>query len=162
MKSQAGATLIELLVYLGISSFVVLGSLLFLVQMTTARLATNDQKTAQQSARLAVEKMTYSLRNAYDVVVNADGTRVTIYSNDTAHPGQPVITVYGLRDGRLMYGQSLVVPPDDAELQPILNDNVEIADLQFKKISASLQVSLSTIKSNRQSSVESTIAFRQK
>lgn len=152
----------ELLVYLGISSFVVLGSLMFLTQMTTARLATDNQKLAQQGARLAVEKMTYSLRNAYDVVVSADGTRATIYANDTEHPGQAVVTVYTMEANRLVYGQSMVVPPDDAALQPVLNDDVTVTSLQFQKVSASLQISLSTEKNNGTSSVNSTIAFRQK
>ncbi|MFA6553596.1 MAG: hypothetical protein WCT27_04165 [Patescibacteria group bacterium] len=152
----------ELLVYLGISSMVMLGSTLFLVQTTKIRLSSDNQKLTQHSSRLALEKMTLSLRNAYDVVVSADGTRATIYSYNFNDPGRPIVSVYCGRDGQLWYGQSFVIPPDDGALSPVIEAGVKVSTVQFNKVSASLHVRLNTVKNDRESSIESTIAFRQK
>jgi len=162
LQLQTGVTLMELLVYMGISSVVILGMMAFLVQTTKTRVSAESQHLAQHSARQALEQMTYSLRNAYDVVVNVDGTRAIIFSDNPDDAIQPIVTVYAIKDGQLVSAQAISVPPDDSSLQPVSGDGVIFTDVQFKKISASLQVTLGTVKNSRSSKIESTIAFRQR
>jgi Tfp pilus assembly protein PilV len=151
-KNQKGVTLMELLVYLGISALVILAMGTFMVNVTKARVLSNNQRLAQQNARLILEKMTYSLRNAYDVNVLSPA-KVEIKSYDYNDPNNPVskTAVIERQADNLLYldGWSLT------------EEGVSVTNVNFEKVSSSLQVSLTTEKNSQQASLSSTISFRQ-
>lgn len=161
--NKRGTTLMELMVYLGISSVVTLSLTMFLAQSTKQRVMTNDQQLAQYNARQVVEKMTYSLRNAYDVSIEAGGTRAVVYSYYYVDPANPddLITVYELDGGRMYYGQDINSVPGHSSLKQLTDEGVEVTSVSFKKILSSLKVDLSVSKGIGESDVSTTISFRQ-
>ena len=162
MKRQPkGVTLMELMIYLGISTIVVLALTSYLVQATKARVEMNNQQFVQHNTRQALEKMTYALRNAYDVAVYQEGSAVDIYSYNFDDPAKPIIYTFKYKDQDLFYGQSVEVPPAEESLQQLTDDGVSVESVSFKKISSSLQVQLVMKKNERQATLNSTIAFRQ-
>lgn len=159
--NQRGVTLMELLVYLGISSVVVLSMMTLMANVSKQRLERTQQNTAQQAARVAVDKMTYSLRNAYSVVVAADGKTLDIYSYNFTNPAQPIVTTYREQDSRLYVGQALTTPPPPADLRPATPPTVLLEQLSFREISSAVQVTIRCRNGTRTADVSSTISFRQ-
>ena len=134
----------------------------FLVQTTGFRVGLNNQHLAQHETRVVMEKMTYSLRNAYDVQVAPDGKKVAIYSHNFDDPSQSIVTVYRAASQQLQYGQAIGSEPPEAALLPVVNDDILVQNINFTKISSSLQVDLTLMKKDKTSNINSTIAFRQK
>ncbi|MFA6391143.1 MAG: hypothetical protein WCW66_00125 [Patescibacteria group bacterium] len=161
--NQNGTTLMELMVYLGISSVVTLMLTMFLVNSTEQRVMTNDQQMAQHNARQVIEKMTYSLRNAYSVDVQASGTKAVIYSYYYTNPGIPdnVITVYELNGGKMYYGQDINTIPDPSGMKLLTDEDVNVSLVSFKKVSSSLRINLNVEKGEGKSDINSTVSFRQ-
>jgi type II secretory pathway component PulJ len=161
--NQNGTTLMELMVYLGISSIVTLMLTMFLVNSTEQRVLTNDQQIAQYNARQVIEKMTYSLRNAYDVNIEAGGTKAVVYSYFYTNPGVPdnVITVYELNGGKIYYGQDINTIPGPSGMKLLTDENVNVSLVSFKKVSSSLRINLIVEKGVGESDINSTISFRQ-
>ncbi|MFH1535058.1 MAG: hypothetical protein ABIF80_03670 [Patescibacteria group bacterium] len=161
--NQNGTTLMELMVYLGISSVVTLMLTMFLVNSTEQRVMTNDQQIAQHNARQVIEKMTYSLRNAHDVNIEAGGTRAVIYSDyyDNLGVPQDVITVYELSSGKIYYGQDINLIPSPSSMKLLTDEDVNVSLIAFKKVSSSLRINLNVEKGLGESDINSTISFRQ-
>jgi Tfp pilus assembly protein PilE len=161
--NNRGTTLMELMVYLGISSVVTLSLTMFLARSTEQRVMTNDQQTAQHNARQVIEKMTYSLRNAYSVDIQSGGTKAIIYSYyyDNLGVPQDVITVYELNGGKIYYGQDINLIPSPSNMKQLTDEGVNVTQASFKKISSSLQIILDVKKGTGESDVRSTISFRQ-
>ncbi|MBU0612979.1 hypothetical protein KKB10_03090 [Patescibacteria group bacterium] len=153
----------ELMVYLGISSVVTLMLTMFLVNSTEQRVMTNDQQIAQHNARQVIEKMTYSLRNAHDVNIEAGGTRAVIYSDyyDNLGVPQDVITVYELSSGKIYYGQDINLIPSPSSMKLLTDEDVNVSLIAFKKVSSSLRINLNVEKGLGESDINSTISFRQ-
>jgi Tfp pilus assembly protein PilE len=162
MTNEKGTTLMELMIYLVISSLIIIAMTSYLVQATRARVALNDQHLVQNDSRVVLEKMTYSLRNAYDVSVSSDNQSVTVFSHNFDDPMRPIITTYIYQSGQLMYGQAIGVPPAEPSMTPLVSSQVVVQNVHFAKVSSSLQVTLALAKNNKTSEVVSTIAFRQK
>jgi type II secretory pathway pseudopilin PulG len=162
-NNQHGTTLMELMVYLGISSIVTLSLTMFLVRSTDQRIMTNNQQAAQHNARQVIEKITYSLRNAYNVNIEAGGTRAIIYSYYYVDPTNPdnLITVYELSGGKVYYGQDINAIPDHSSMKLLTDEDVDVTAVSFKKISSSLRVNLNVEKGSGESEINSTISFRQ-
>lgn len=161
--NQRGVTLMELLVYLGMSTIVALGLTAFLTTTTAARVQTSNQHLAQHNGRLVLEKLTHSLRNAYEVVVYNEGNSVDIYSYNFDEPAKPIVTTFSHDAGQslLLYGQALVSRPSTNSLVPLIEPTVIVDQVTFTPVSASLHVQLTLLKDNGQASLDSTIAFRQ-
>ncbi|MBU1951842.1 hypothetical protein KJ733_02930 [Patescibacteria group bacterium] len=151
------------MVYLGISSVVTLMLTMFLVNSTEQRVMTNDQQIAQHNARQVIEKMTYSLRNAHDVNIEAGGTRAVIYSDyyDNLGVPQDVITVYELSSGKIYYGQDINLIPSPSSMKLLTDEDVNVSLIAFKKVSSSLRINLNVEKGLGESDINSTISFRQ-
>jgi hypothetical protein len=153
----------ELMVYLGISSIVTLMLTMFLVNSTEQRVLTNNQQTAQYNARQIIEKMTYSLRNAYDVDIQASGTKAIVYSHFYTNPVAPdnIITVYELNGGKMYYGQDMNLIPAPSSMKLLTDEDVNVSLVSFKKVSSSLRINLIVEKGTGESDINSTISFRQ-
>ncbi|MFA6099238.1 MAG: prepilin-type N-terminal cleavage/methylation domain-containing protein [Patescibacteria group bacterium] len=160
-NNQRGVTLMELLIYLGISSVVVLTMMTLMANVSKQRLQRIQQNTAQQAARVAVDKMTYSIRNAYRVDISADGKTLDIYSTNFADLTKPIVTTYSELDNQLYTGQSLETPPQPENLQPATPPGVILEQLSFREISSAVQVSLRCRNGARNAEISSTISFRQ-
>lgn len=161
-KNQSGVTLIELLVYLGLSSLIVLAMAGFLTRLATQRTTLADKALVEQSARTVLSRMTYAVRNAYDVVVYNDGTAVDIYSKNYSDPARPIVTTFLSDNGQLLYGQAENNPPGTSELLPVTDSQVSVAQLGFQRVSAAVVVDVTFVKNGRAIPLHSTIAFRQK
>ncbi|PIS42928.1 MAG: hypothetical protein COT24_00830 [Candidatus Kerfeldbacteria bacterium CG08_land_8_20_14_0_20_40_16] len=162
-KNEKGITLAELVVYLGISGLVTLILTSFLVQSTKQRIETNNQQLAQHTTRQVLEKMSHSLRNAYDVDVLAGGDGINIYSKIYSISGDPQteITTYRVIDEKIYYDETLGLLPDFSELKPITDEGIIVNAVQFRKISSSLKIEMQITKGNREATLDSTIFFRQ-
>lgn len=162
INNKNGVTLMELMIYLGISSIIALAMTSFLTNVTKQRVEISNQQIAQYNARQVLEKLTYSLRNAYEVEVNPDGTAVNIFSNNYDNPlQQPIISTYIYKNQKLYYGQSVINPPAEDTLLPITDEGLSVDNINFSQVSSSLKLQLVISKSGRQSGLDSTIAFRQ-
>ncbi len=161
IKNQRGVTLMELLVYLGISTIVVVGLSALMTNTMHARVVSNNSKDAQQNARRVLENMTYSLRNAYQLDVAADGQSMNIYSQNIDNPSEPLVTTYQYVDSQLFYAQAVnELPPADTFIS-LVDEGVLVKDVNFHKISSSINVEFTIIKNSRQAEINSTIAYRQ-
>lgn len=156
-----GVTLMELLVYLGISSFIVVALTSYLMNATRQRVLAMDQTIAQENARAVFAKMTYALRNSYAVAVSETPERVEITAENPGHPGQPIITVFQYNPliQSVEYGQAIGTPP--IAFQPLTDPAVTVRDLDFEGVSSAVIVRGTFLRGTREAHVESTIAYRQ-
>jgi len=161
IKNQRGLSLMELLVYLGISTIVVIGLSTVMTNTMSARVVSNNAKDAQQNARRVLENMTYSLRNAYQLDVSADGLSMNIYSQNIDNPSEPLVATYKYIDSQLLYAQAINELPSDDTFVSLVDDGILVEDVNFRKISSSINVKFTIIKSSREAKINSTIAYRQ-
>ena len=153
---QRGTTMFELVIYLALSSLVVLTMFQFISGLSAARVRTADQKLAQENARTVLARMTHALRNSKDVTVAAD--RINIEQENTNR------IVFAVKDGTIQYAEKLDVPPAypaDIELRPLTDPGVVLDTATFKKISSSVQVNVQFKKGTQVAQLDSTIAYRQ-
>lgn len=156
-KKPRGVTLVELLIYLGISSIVTLAMSAFLVTTVHQRTEVASQNAAQHETRRVLEQLTYGLRNAYSVDVRTGGSAVDVYSDST----EPQVATYELSGDRLNFGQQATTPPPAETLQPITGTDMKVTEVRFTRVASSLQVHLVIMKGTHQSTINSTISFRQ-
>jgi len=161
IKNQQGVTLMELLIYLAMSTVVVVGLSAVMTSTMQARVVSNSTKDAQQNARRVLENMTYSLRNAYQLDVAADGKSINIYSQNIDNPSEPYITTYKYDDSELLYAQAINELPAEDTFISLVDEGITVEDVFFNKIASSISVEFTTIKNNRKATINSTIAYRQ-
>ncbi len=159
MKSGAGFTLIELVLYLGLSSIVVLASTSFLTAATKVRVHTKQQQNIQSEIDAVSGRLSYTLRNAYRVELDVPGTRIDVYAKDPSSP-DPIVTSFQVKDGALYTGKNSVTPA--ADLYMLTNAATSVTSLSpFEVVSSSLKVMLSFTQGPVTVPFESVYAFRQ-
>ncbi len=158
-KGGAGYTLVELLVYLGLSSLVLLLMTGFLARVMGNKAIAATQTQLQENERTVFDAMTVAIRNSYEVTVENSGTKVIVKS----HPEDSGLTTYTVfqvdAHQRLSMGQNedfMLVDP-----QPITDDGIIVKAFSATVISSSLEVTLVIQKGTQTNAFTSTIAFRQ-
>lgn len=161
-RDRRGVTLLELLLYLGISSAVVLGMTGFLVRATRQRVVTMDQTIAQQNGRTVSALFTHALRNAYDVTVQSAPLSAVISSENPDNPGQTIVTVFRYDETAktIEYGQAVGSPP--VVFIPLTDPSVAVENVSFERVSSALVLEARFTRGDRAASLASTIAFRQR
>ncbi|MBI5405185.1 MAG: prepilin-type N-terminal cleavage/methylation domain-containing protein [Candidatus Kerfeldbacteria bacterium] len=153
LANQRGTTLMELMVYLAISTVVVLSMTTFVTALTKTRVRTTDQQIAQAEARNVIERMTHTIRNSRDVAVT--GARI----DATDETG--LVTSYCGCDGTIKSGQHMAFPPAGADLEPAIESGVQVDNFTLERLGSSVRVSLNFSKNGQSAALVSTIAFRQ-
>lgn len=156
-----GFTLIELVVYLGLSSIVVVASTGYVAAATRVRVHTVQQQALQDDARSIIGNLSYTLRNAYRIDIVEAGARADVYAVDPDAPGHPIVTSYQLRDGVLRQGKSIDTPPAEMILLNGSEVTVSAGPVPFAVVSSSLELRLSLAKGGVTVPVETTISYRQ-
>lgn len=156
-NARAGVTLMELLVYLGMATVVVLVMTNFLVGFTRQLLVTRDQERVQQNARVVLEKLTHAGRNATSLTVN--GSCVTLQAAGTAPT-----RVFSYDGATISYGEAL--PCGDPGLRPLIETGVAVSAVTFEPVLAdgapvALAVAATFRKGSREAAFRSTITLRQ-
>ncbi len=159
-RKASGYTLIELMMYMGISAVLVVGVVGFMIRTTQERTLLVSQNAVQQNSRVVMEKMTTSIRNAYQVDVNAAGTEITIYAKNYANPSEPIITIYQNQGQELSY--SVGNPTAAGPFFTILDGGIHVAQFHADTVASSVVLQATFEKNGKQASFSSTIAYRQK
>lgn len=161
INNRRGITMLELMVYLGITVIIVSGLTTFLVQVTKQRINLHNQQLAQHNNRQVIEKMTHVLRNAYDVEIYQNGTALDVYSHNYTDHNSPIITTITYQEKRLFYGVSTGTRSVGELLLPLTDFGIVVEQVSFEQISSALQIALTMAKSESTASINSTISFRQ-
>lgn len=161
MKNQRGFTMIELVLYLGLSSFVVMIALSFLTTATKARVETKQKQELQSTVNAVSGSLSYALRNAYQVTVSPSGTRVDVYSHDPAAPLHPVVTTFFIQDGALMTGKAVDNPATVFYRLSDATVTITSPSVPFELISSSVKASLTFSEKDTSVPFDSVFAFRQ-
>lgn len=156
-KGGAGYTLIELLVYLGLSSLVMLLMTGFLVRVMGNKAIAATQTLLQENERTIFESMTTAIRNSYAVDVT-DGTRVVVKS----HPAGSTDTLYTIfqPDANHRFSMGQGASEADVVMSPITDDGISVL-FSATADTASLDVTLAAKKGTQSNAFTSTIAYRQ-
>lgn len=114
-RTRRGATLVEVLVASGVSSFVLLGTLSVFVSGISSWTRGNRRIEVETQSQTVVRKVADELREAVQVTVDADGNGITYFRPRTDADGNFQINVRGLpvsdgvarrffvQNGRLMH-----------------------------------------------------------
>ncbi len=160
VKSGAGFTLVELVLYLGLSSIVILASSSFLTTATTVRVHTKQQQMVQSDVDAVSGKLSYTLRNAYRVDLVESGNRIDVYAHDP-DTTDTVVTSFRIHDGALTTGKNTTSPPADLYALTSVATTVAPGPVLFEVVSSSLKVSLICTQGSVTIPFESVYAFRQ-
>lgn len=152
-KHQDGTTLMELMVYLAISTVVILAMTTFVSALTRSRVALTNQSTAQAELRNVMERLTYAVRNSHAVSVT--GARIDL----TDESG--MVTTFCACDGTMKSGQLMTFPPALSDLHTIIDSSVTVQSVSIDQISTSVRIRLTLAAAGQTATASSTIAYRQ-
>lgn len=155
-----GITLVELLIYMGLSTLLVIGMVGFLIQTTHERTKLAAQQSVQQNARVVMGKMTTTIRNAYVIEVNEEGNEITAYSQNYEDLHSPIKTIYRAQGSDLAFERGEVMAA--AASQTLLDSGVTLVSLHAEKIASSVRMTATFEKDGRRVTLSSTVAYRQK
>jgi len=162
-REQGGTTIVELLVYLGVSTLVVMVMMSFTVGISQRRAMVNDQLLAQENGRLVAERMAYVLRNSYRQEVRVVGStkQLIVTGLDPAQPTRDLITVFEFSDGTIKYAQASGAAPPSALFAPMIDRAVVVDAADVENVSAATVLRLTLRKGNQRVQLESTVGWRQ-
>ena len=128
-KPQTGFTLIELILYVGISSFILLVAFLFVSQILEVRTKSQAIAEVEQQGDWAVQIITQAIRNSKSPInfpaVGVSGNYLSLAMDDSAK--NP--TVFNLSSGAITMSEAGV-----GELN-LTNSNVVVSNLSFQNVS---------------------------
>lgn len=138
-KKHRGITLIELLIYLAITTIVLVVVIDLVARIAQNRSASRGQTEATQNARFLSERLTYAIQSAS----TATGEYPADILNLTVNGGPIVFT---LQDGQILYEENLAaalaltdqnveisaIGPDESIFNKIVNGNMESIQIRFK------------------------------
>ncbi|MFT5280676.1 MAG: type II secretory pathway pseudopilin PulG [Flavobacteriaceae bacterium] len=143
MVNQKGYTLVEIIVYVVIFSFVGVALINVLINLTTNFAITRINRTLQETGTSVLSRIENEVNNAYTVDV--------VYSNLGGHPGDLYIYKDEFESNTLVRfyidNDVVYISEDDSLLGPLSSSSVDIDNLIFDHIVTSqgqaLRVSLS-------------------
>ncbi|MEK7150814.1 MAG: prepilin-type N-terminal cleavage/methylation domain-containing protein [Patescibacteria group bacterium] len=134
MKNAKGFTLVELIIYIGILSVMVVGLVSFALSMTSARTKTYTNQNVQANARMTLDIIMQKIRTAQSVNIGVSvfGIDPGVLSLQMADPlKNPTIINLSANDGRLQITEGVGVPI-------YLTDNeTEVSNLLFTNLTQS-------------------------
>jgi Tfp pilus assembly protein PilW len=130
-NSQEGFTLVELLLYVGISSIMVVTISSFITLMLAARVKNRTIAEVEQQGIQVMELITQTIRNAESVTAPSAGTSDTALTLDVRDAADDPTVFH-------MGSESLVIDEGVALTHTVLtNDRVIVSDLTFTNLSGS-------------------------
>ncbi|MFA6511896.1 MAG: hypothetical protein WCV86_02095 [Patescibacteria group bacterium] len=151
--NQRGITMIEVLLYLGLSGMVLTFFGGMVLNMTRQQTLLADQQHAQEIARNTLSTITYAARNAYHIEIQPG--QVDFYAEPDTNP---VITRMRYENNALLIGNAVGTPPN---LISVIDADATVTNATFQTVSSALQVSLTIQVGTQSQSIHSTIAYRQ-
>ena len=147
LNIKNGFTLIELILYIAISSIFMLASVSFAWDVIYGRVKSYVQQEVNQNMRFASKRITYEIRNASAISSVGSSTLTLTMADPDRNP-----TVFDVSNGRLRigYGGSGGCPISSP--CPLTSDNVSLTNLTFTNLSqvpnsSNIQFSITIISS---------------
>jgi len=129
MQSQKGFTLIELILYVGISSFILLVTFLFASQILEARVKAQAIAEVEQQGDWVVQTITQAIKNSKSPInsptINGTASLLSLTMADTAK--NP--TDFSLSNGAIIIGEA------NGVALSLTNSNVVVSGLSFQNLS---------------------------
>lgn len=147
-KNNKGFTLIEILVYISLVSIFLTGAVFFNLDILHSREKTQSQQNVSENARFALERISFEIRNADDII-SISPTTITLANTLSGN------TTISLQNEAV----HLISGTTDDDLT---NNQVKITNLEFlnlsngnsKNIQTLLTIKNKEIEENYQTSVE--------
>ena len=137
-KNTHGFTLMELLVYIGISTIIVVVMMNFITDVTLNATKVKMAKEVQQNARLILERVTQEIKTARQVTPpSSPYTRIDL----TNQSGQPV--AYYLSGGDFIYEYN-----NGTQTVSLISNKVKVDQLSFTQNNKIINISLSLKQKN--------------
>lgn len=130
-----GFTLIELIIYLGITTAALLVFTSFMVDVTKNATRAQTATEIQRNARIALSRITQEIRTAHAVHVNSAHHITLTSSNDET------IQMY-------LVNEDIAYTIDGGPIQILTNDNVRVTDLIFEQDDNSVSIALTLEQKN--------------
>ena len=128
-KTQKGFTLIELILYVGISSFILLVTFLFVSQILEARTKSQAIAEVEQQGDWAMQAITQAIRNSKSPVnfpaMGAIGNYLSLTMNDVAKSP----TIFSLLN------DAIAISEAGGGIISLTNSNITISNLNFQNVS---------------------------
>lgn len=139
LRRQSGFTLLELLLYLGISSIIILATSALVQVIFEARIKAQTVTEVEQQGQQAMQMMTQTLRNATGITSPAAGASA-VSLTATVPTGSLSPTVMDLSGGQIR------IKEGTGAATPITNSKVTVSGLTFKDLGPSTAASSVQIK----------------
>lgn len=151
MRARSGFTLLEMIIYIGITAVVVVSLMNIMITVFETRERTENVSEVQQSARLVMDRITNTLTYATDVEISSDGDLITTKAGEQS----PV--VFSVRN------RMLFVQRGSQAAKQLTPDTIQVTNLQFRSIDAHAVDIYLTISNGTDDSITlvSTITLRQ-
>lgn len=134
-RTPKGFTLIELIIYLGITTVALLVFTSFMVDVTKNATRARTATEVQRNARIALSRITQEIRTAHAVQVN-NAQHITLTSSDSE-----TIQMY-------LIDEDIAYTVDGGPMQVLTNDNVRVTDLVFEQDDNSVSIALTLEQKN--------------
>ena len=126
--TDRGFTLVELLLYVSIASFILLVTSVFLSTLVQSRVKNQTIAEVEQQGLSLMQSMTHAIRNADTINAPAQGTSASALSVNTIVPGNNP-TIFDLA------GAVLQMKEGAAAAVPLTNSRVSVSGLLFSNVS---------------------------
>ena len=150
IKNQEGFSLVELLVYISITTVTLLILTSFVIDVTKNAARTKITKEVQQNARLLISKITQEVRTA----TNIDGTN-SVFDSDhgklTLIKNTGPVSFYW-QDNEVYYDK-------DLNVDALSNNKVRVTKLNFQRNNNAITVNLTVEQKNINARIEGTDKF---
>ncbi len=134
-KNEQGFTLVELLIYISITTLIMVALTSFVADVTKQASRTKVSKEVQQNARLIITKITQDVRTADSV------TQVTPTQIDLVKAGQAISYSWDSVGKTVNYN-------DGTGNDPLSNGRVSVTSLQFTESNEAINIALDVEQKN--------------
>lgn len=122
LKNDAGYTLTELMIYVGLFAIVSGAIITFLVTTINVKLAIDTTNNFTQESRIILDTITKEMRESYNYDIQDDGTKIILYKNDAETIQSEVYTDNG----------TVYITRENNETNSISSGDVKIEELLFE------------------------------
>lgn len=157
MRKRPGVSLMELLMYMALSGIVVISMATFLMNMFATRVVIASQTSAQENARLLLERMTHAVRHGYKVQTASDS--LTVFSHPASDPCATIYTVFQKNGDQFLTGTG--PDRDHIAFLPAAGPDINVTNFTVTPVSSAVEIQLTTQRESRAADLTSTIAYRQ-
>lgn len=159
LRNQKGLTIIELLVYLGLTVGIVTAASSFLVSITPVNRAIDSREKVTREMRHITDNLAFTIKNSYAVSVPSS-QELLLRTKKIGMPGD-LRTRYLLNGQTVLAGDMPNVEPPFEHLVPLHDTDVKITGLSFESIDSSVRITMTAIQGNETHSITTTVSPHQ-